>query len=66
LTGREVSCFAYDPERNVDPLGFYLKPVGEDVTMHLHLLWMSPEDIGQLVNQETERLRTELGGVVAA
>ena len=63
--GREVSCFAYDPEKNVDRLGFYLKPVGEKTTMHLHLLWMSPDQIVDLVRNETTKL-TEAANIVAA
>ena len=63
--GREASCFAYDPDTNVDRLGFYLKPIGEKVTMHLHLLWMSPDQIVNLVSEETARL-TEALNIAAA
>ena len=58
---REVSCFAYDPEKNVDRLGFYLKPVGCEKTLHLHLLWMGAEEIAVLVRQEINRLNAKPG-----
>jgi hypothetical protein len=63
--GREASCFAYDPDQNVDRLGFYLKPVGDEKTMHLHLLWMGPDEITRLVKQEITRIGMENGQAAA-
>jgi len=63
--GREVSCFGYDPVNNVDRLGFYIKHVGEEATVHLHLLWMGPDEISTLAKQEVKRLRAEVNLVAA-
>ncbi|MBT4020741.1 MAG: hypothetical protein HOE62_22515 [Alphaproteobacteria bacterium] len=63
--GREVSCFAYDPKKNVDRLGIYLKSVGAEKTLHLHMLWMGPDEIAALVKTEVSRLNEEFGQVAA-
>jgi hypothetical protein len=63
--GRESSCFAYDPDEGVDYLGFYLKSVGEEKTMHLHLLWINPDQIVKLLSEEIERHQLGQSGVAA-
>lgn len=64
--GREVKCFAYDSEQNIDRLGYYWKPEGFATTLHMHVLWISPDEIVALVERETERLSGAAGQVSAA
>lgn len=64
--GREAKCFAYNAEENIDRHGYYWKPEGFSSTLRLHVLWIRPDEIIELLEDETKRLLASSTQLTAA